>query len=214
MRKAHNKLNLTAHRYGLLEVISQARAIKPRRTRWYCLCDCGKAKAIETSSLRSGSTKSCGCLQKAAASKSGKANATHHGTGTDIYKKWVNMKRRCYDPNTNGYNNYGGRGIVVCDEWLDFTVFRWWAFTNGYKAELTIDRIDPNGNYEPSNCGWATNLEQSRNRRVSRLDILDVTTIRLAINEGAKAADIAREFEVSPSTITDIKTGKIWGRIE
>lgn len=91
---------------------------------------------------------------------------THGGTGTRLYRIWQNMKARCYGKYSREYDNYGGRGITVCDEWRNsYEKFKEWALNNGYEENLTLDRIDVNGNYEPSNCQWITNKEQQNNRR-------------------------------------------------
>jgi hypothetical protein len=93
-----------------------------------------------------------------------------NGSRTRLYVIWCNMIERCYNPHFQAFSNYGGRGIRVCDEWRNcFLAFREWAMTNGYDNKLTLDRIDNNGNYEPSNCKWSTVREQSNNRRTNRL---------------------------------------------
>lgn len=109
---------------------------------------------------------SCGCLQKEATSK---ANSTHRGTGTRLHNEWRAMKARCYTPSCSNYEYYGGRGIQVCDEWKNnFEVFKEWALFNGYTDELSIDRINPDRDYEPSNCRWITMKKQFWNRRVRK----------------------------------------------
>jgi hypothetical protein len=126
-----------------------------------CVCECGNIKTVQYSSLKSGRTTSCGCLQKKRASES---NVKHGKSDSRLYGVWKAIRARCENPKRLKYEHYGGRGIAVCFEWHDFDVFCEWALEHGYKEGLTIDRIDTNGNYEPSNCRWVTQTEQLRNQ--------------------------------------------------
>jgi len=125
----------------------------------HCLCSCGTRVLVESSSVRNGHTKSCGCLVRDNLSK---RRTTHQGTGTKLHYIWAQMKTRCYNDRSHGYTCYGGRGIKICEAWLDFAEFRNWAYANGYQEGLTIDRINNDGNYEPSNCRWITQSENSK----------------------------------------------------
>lgn len=129
---------------------------KARYGRYKCQY-CGKEFEAISSEVKSKHTKSCGCLQ----------GEKHNSTGDRLYKIWIGIKKRCYNQNYKAYKNYGGRGISVCDEWKNsYISFRDWSLNNGYDDELSIDRINVNGNYEPSNCRWTTNEIQARNTRL------------------------------------------------
>lgn len=131
-----------------------------------CKCICGTSKVVRINDLRSGNTKSCGCYKSKTTSK---RISTHGMSKTKLYKKWKDMRRRCNNPNRKCYKNYGGRGIKVCKEWEeDFMNFYNWAMENGYDEDLTIDRVDNDGNYEPNNCRWITRKEQNNNKQQSR----------------------------------------------
>lgn len=159
------KKNRVGEKYGMLEVIEQADTIKHPNGNtsicWKCRCDCGNEITVIGSNLQSRHTTSCGCLKRLF------PNATRHGeSGTRLYHIWVNMRQRCNNPKNNNYKNYGGRGIEVCGEWeADFAIFGKWAIQNGYADNLTLDRIDNDGNYEPNNCRWTTRLIQRHNQR-------------------------------------------------
>lgn len=175
------KQNLVGRRFGMLTVVNRAQELsKGGRTLWVCKCDCGNITKVTTGNLNSGGTVSCGCKRKA------RLSAPHtpiiHGnavTGrhTRIYRIWVNMRQRCYNPHSPNFKYYGGRGIAVCTEWLhNFMAFRDWALSHGYADSLTIDRIDVNGPYSPDNCRWATPKEQQANKRKALPQSLDSMT--------------------------------------
>ncbi|MCL2377816.1 MAG: AP2 domain-containing protein [Defluviitaleaceae bacterium] len=123
-------------------------------------CHCDKIFNTDFQNLRGGGIKSCGCQRK--------GNHKHGNTRNKIYNSWRGMKERCLNPNNMHYENYGGRGIRICDEWLNASNFIAWALKNGYKEGLTVDRINNDGNYEPSNCRWTTHGEQAKNRRETK----------------------------------------------
>lgn len=118
---------------------------------------------------------------------------THHATNTRLYKIWSAMRERCYRINHMHYENYGGRGIEICEEWKDFVRFKEWAIKNGYDETLTIDRINNDGNYEPNNCRWVTFLEQANNRRSNH--IIFVNGIRMTL------AECSRLYNIPKSTV-------------
>lgn len=160
--------DLIGKRFGRLTVIDKKYLIKSGRKRlyWECVCDCGEKVEARTDSLKRGFVRSCGCLKKEQDRINLTANHSHKMSRTRLYHTWQQMKRRCNNPNDKSFERYGGRGIKVCEEWeKSFERFMVWALANGYSDEKSLDRINNNGNYEPENCRWVTNKEQSRNRR-------------------------------------------------
>lgn len=161
-------IDLTGKTFGYLTV-TRFDSIQGRTSMWECRCSCGTVKLVRSSSLRSGVTTSCGCHSKDFM-KTKKIATTHGLRNKDprLYRIWQNMKNRCRNPKVDRYKNYGGRGISVCEEWQEYPLFYKWAMENGYNDQMTIDRIDVNGNYEPTNCQWLTRSENSRKSILDR----------------------------------------------
>jgi len=160
-------IDLLGKRFNSLVVIERVGSARGNIW-WDCLCDCGRKAFRTTAQLNNGLVASCGCAQRMAAAKTCLARGVHFMRGTRIYRIWRGMRQRCLDKNYSNYPYYGGRGITICSEWMVFTEFYNWAITSGYSKELSIDRINVNGNYEPKNCRWATPIEQSNNKASSR----------------------------------------------
>lgn len=159
--------DITGQKFGRLTVIELSPRKGGHTSWWWCKCDCGNIVEVGKNSLTSGNTKSCGCYGSEKARERGRQMLTKHGWyGTKLYHIWKNMVERCEKPYHSQYANYGERGISVAKEWRNSPkAFCEWAIANGYEDNLTIDRIDPNGNYEPNNCRWITMGEQQTNKR-------------------------------------------------
>ena len=161
-------VNLIGKKFNRLTVVRQTdKRDSNGNIIWLCVCDCGNMVEQRGGSLTSGHAKSCGCWHRERSSVFAKKHLRTHGLRKHrLYTIWEHMKQRCYNVNNKSYKDYGARGITVCNEWrCDFLSFFNWAIDNGYRENLTIDRINNNGNYEPSNCRWATNIVQNRNKR-------------------------------------------------
>ena len=156
-------VNLIGERYGRL-IVTEFDRLQNRKTYWKCVCDCGLTVLATGNNLRSGNTKSCGCLRRETAKATGELNKTHgnsHNNRTRLYTIWCGMRQRCNNPSRDAYQLYGGKGIKVCQEWDDFLTFKDWAEAHGYRPDLCIDRIDPSGGYCPENCQWITASENT-----------------------------------------------------
>ena len=153
--------DLTGKKFNRLTVLGFA-GRQGKNYYWECQCDCGNIRQVQAQGLRRGSTKSCGCYNREIITK-------HGLDGDKLYHVFNSMRNRCYSVNNKSYHNYGGRGITICDEWLnDPSSFFKWSLENGYSDDLTIDRKDNNKGYSPEHCQWTTEIEQHNNTRRNR----------------------------------------------
>jgi len=150
---------LSGERFGRLVVIEPTGKRQNNHIVWRCQCDCGNEHFVVGSVLKSGLSRSCGCLRRERFYK-------HGGKGTRLYNIWKNLKKRCNNSNNPKFRRYGGRGIEVDARWSDFVVFRDWALVNGYSDDLTIDRIDNDKGYFPENCQWLSRDDHSKKSAV------------------------------------------------
>ena len=165
-----NVKDLRGRKFGRLTVLNDEPIRIKGQTYWNCKCICGNTGYIFAGNLTKEKIRSCGCMlvehRKNLYKYAIKTNKKYPKSAKRLYTIYKDMKKRCFNQNEINYKNYGGRGITICEEWLkDFMNFYNWAIVNGYKDNLTIDRIDDNGNYKPSNCRWVTMKVQSNNTR-------------------------------------------------
>lgn len=202
-------IDLTGQRFGKLVVIKKVGKDKHGYSRYMCLCDCGKETFVSSGQLLSKNTKSCGCLKGEVTTARNKLTTKHGMRDAKIYRVWIEARRRCYNPNRTAYKNYGARGIKICDEWMGengFQNFYEWSVANGYnpnakRGECTLDRIDVNGNYEPSNCRWISMKEQQNNRRNNHVVTYNGETLTVT--------QIAEKYKINRACLSyRLKSGK------
>lgn len=167
-----------------LTVLGRSGSTPTGMAAWLCRCSCGTEKRFYGADLRSGKSKSCGCLKSEIV---GSLRRSHNQSKTRLYRIWQGMLKRCFDKNQPGYKDYGAKGISVCNEWRDFNKFYDWSKLNGYNESLSIDRIDNKLGYFPENCRWATPREQAINRRTTTLT-----------SDGRPGLLVAEENGISP----------------
>lgn len=207
---SHNFIDITGEKFNRLTVLKREEN-KGTRAYWLCKCDCGNEIITDGKRLRSGYTKSCGCLQK---EKAFFNNKFKHGLAdTRLSNIYFKMKSRCTNSHSKRYKDYGGRGITICDEWMkESKNFFEWAINNGYKKDLTLERINNEKGYSPDNCKWATYQDQANNTRRNHLVTIDgeshtiaewsritnisYSTIRARIRRGYKGKDLISSNKV------------------
>lgn len=204
--------DITGQRFNRFTVIANVRG-----SRWLCRCDCGNKRTVEAHKLRNGDTKSCGCYRQERAS----AAARTHGEGapgrqTVEYVTWCSMIGRCTNPSSDKFADYGGRGIKVCDRWRGTDGFSNFLADVGRRpgASYSLDRRDNDGDYEPSNVRWATQNQQQRNKRSSKLSNESVARIRELAASGVKQREIADRFGVGQAHISRVVLRKQWATQE
>lgn len=177
-----------------------------KHEKWMARCQCGKEKSIFIENVRRGKSISCGCFRKEDASK---RMTTHGQTGrTNTYRSWSHLKGRCLNKSDAAYKDYGGRGIIVCERWMKFENF--YSDMGDCPPKHSIERVDVNGNYEPSNCMWIHKKYQPRNTRATRFNEKEVESIRNRLGMGEKTSVIALEYGTTAGHIRQIKGYHIW----
>jgi len=186
-----------------MELIRKLGINEEKRSMGLYRCECGREVTAQVYHVKTGHTSSCGCKVK-----------THGGSYSRLYKTWKAMVYRCIKPTDKNYPKYGGKGVKVCQEWLSFIGFRTWAESAGYNDDLTIDRIDSNGDYSPDNCRWADYTIQNRNRSQVVLSEFTVREAKKLRESGKKYKEIAEIFGVKKGTVYAAINGLSWAEIQ
>ena len=210
VKKSSKAIDVTGQRFGRLVVVGRSSRQSSAGALWVCTCDCGGEAVTTSLKLRVGHTKSCGCLNAEARRA---ASVTHGASkpGNRTYRSWKEMRQRCNNHNSDKWKWYGGRGIKICQRWNDFALF---LADMGERPEGTsIDRINPDGDYEPSNCRWATPLQQAETNRgliqkgsepKNKTPVKVVLASKQAANLGLSAKTIGNQFGLSLTTVYQI----------
>ena len=219
-------LDLTGERYGRLTAISSTGVKKGTSMVWSFMCDCGNQVERASGEVRRGKTHSCGCLRSELSKAKMKsfqtlgtiASSTHRMTGAPEFISWDSMKQRCLNPDHKSFKDYGGRGVVICDRWIDS--FDKFLADMGERPEgTTLDRVDTNGNYEPGNCRWATGKVQGNNKRSSRnITFMGLTRTLKQWADGAGISNkvlayrLANGWDMKEALMTKTDHGNGWKR--
>lgn len=211
------KLNLLGQTFGRWTALVRKENSKSGHTQWLCRCSCGTLKIVHGNSLVRGLSRSCGCYMREVTGRMGANTRLHGFADTPEYQTWLNMHRRCYDTTNRRWKRYGKRGIQVCVRWHRGNSDGLANFINdmGQRPSKihSIDRINNDSHYMPSNCRWATRSEQMRNRKAFKLDPEKVRQIRLLVECGRSRASTAKMFNVSESMIDLIIWRKRWSYV-
>jgi hypothetical protein len=206
-------IDMTGLKISRLTCVRVAGKNKAGGILWECLCECGEKYVVVGSKLRKRLVNSCGCMTR---EMTRKRNSTHgfslkNGKQQRLHRIWSNMKARCRTKSHFAYKNYGGRGIDICDEWFKYYVkFHEWAIANGYRDNLTIERINNNEGYSPSNCTWIEKTKQHRNQRNTVLCESLVMEIRTKARNGNSIKSIMEEYGISRTHASNVVHLRRW----
>lgn len=216
MKSAHNKLDLVGQTFERLTVVREEGRTPARKVKWLCKCSCGNKTIVATGDLRSGHVKSCGCFNEEKRKERNEGNVygvKHGGCYTKLYNVWKQMRQRCGAETHKMFKHYGARGIKVCKEWEGaFNTFYAWSMKSGYREGLTLERIDNNDNYKPSNCAWITQKKQNINRRntvkiggIPIVDILEQHKVKEEDMPAVRARILSLGWSIEKAVNTPIK---------